>query len=389
MILAADLAAQSARQATAQETREQRVERSPQFRDGKFRNTLRTGQIEGGMGKAWEWVSSDAERVPTTALPLLRPEPGQLAVRGDDRLRVTWMGHSSLLIEIDGHLLLTDPVWGPRASPVSWAGPARFHAPPLPVEALPELDAIVLSHDHYDHLDASTIKRLIPRTTRFFVPLGVGAHLEKWGVPAARIVELDWWEEVTVGKLRLVSTPARHFSGRGVLDRDETLWTSWAFIGPKHRAWFSGDTGPYAAFDEVGARLGPFDLTMIESGAWDAAWGTVHLGPAGALEVHQQVRGKVLMPVHWGTFNLALHAWDAPIVTLQKLAAAAGITLAAPVAGGTVDPERPEVATAWRQRAGLEPLGQAKGLPRGALPTQQVGATPRAGSPAPTTSRAP
>jgi len=335
---------------TADNEREQRMMHSTRYWAGKFHNTVPTGQIKDGAGTFWKFVTSDNERVPKVTLPVVQPDARQLAAVGDDRLRVTWMGHSSLLIEIDGHLVLTDPVWGPRASPVSWAGPARFHAPPLPVESLPMLDAIVISHDHYDHLDEPTIKRLLPRKTRFYVPLGVGGHLAKWGVPEDRIVEFDWWDEVKVGKLRLISTPSRHFSGRGVFDKNHTLWTSWAFIGPHHRAWFSGDTGPYDAFDEIGARLGPFDLTMIEAGAWNQAWGTVHLGPAGALKVHRQVRGKVLMPVHWGTFNLALHAWDEPIITLQKLAAQMGAVLASPLAGGTVDPGTPEVAPFWRGR---------------------------------------
>lgn len=335
------------------------MQSSPRYRDGKFVNPIRTGQIDGMAGVAWKFLTDHADREPSEILPLHRPDPKSLVAQGDDRLRVTWMGHSSMLIEIDGHLVLTDPVWGKRASPVSFAGPARFHPAPLPVEMLPELDAIVISHDHYDHLDASTIKRLKGRKTRFFVPLGVGAHLESWGIPAARIVEFDWWQAVTVGKLRLISTPARHFSGRGVLDRDHTLWSSWALIGPKHRVWFSGDTGPFDAFDEIGRRLGPFDATMIEIGAWNKAWRTVHLGPEAAANVHRQVRGKVMIPVHWGTFNLALHAWDQPIVKLQEIAAREGITLGVPIVGGSVEPAHPEVASYWRDRAKIRAAEQA------------------------------
>ncbi len=316
-----------------------------------FRNpvpTMRTADMDfWGMVKAY--ATNDAEVEPSIELPT--ETPGDLAPRGDDRLRVTWMGHSSMLIEIDGKLVLTDPVWGPRASPWSFMGPARFHEPPIAVDELPELDAILISHDHYDHLDHPTVVALADRDVPWFVPLGVGAHLEAWGIPAERITELDWWGEATVGEHRFVSTPARHFSGRGIGDRNHTLWTSWALIGPHHRVWFSGDTGPADFFAEIGERLGPFDATMIEVGAWNALWGDVHLGPEAAVEVHRQVRGAVMIPVHWGTFNLALHAWDAPIVELITHAANADTTLAAPLVGGTIDPQAPSVDGFWRDRA--------------------------------------
>ncbi len=300
-----------------------------------------------GMAKAY--ATNKAEVEPSVELPV--ETPAGLSPVGDDRLRITWMGHSSMLIEIDGRLVLTDPVWGPRASPWSFMGPARFHAPPLPLEDLPALDAILISHDHYDHLDHPTVVALAERDVRWFVPLGVGAHLESWGVPSERITELDWWEEATIGEHRFVSTPARHFSGRGVGDRNHTLWTSWAVVGPQHRVWFSGDTGPAGFFSEIGERLGPFDATMIEVGAWNALWGDVHLGPEAAVGVHQQVRGDVMIPVHWGTFNLALHAWDAPIIELMAHTARADVPLASPLVGGTIDPASPSVDPFWKDRA--------------------------------------
>ena len=329
-----------------------RMQASPQYGTKAFVNPMKTTMAveRNPLGSAWEWISNDAQVVPEVALPVATPGP--LAPVGDDGLRITWMGHSSMLIEIDGHLILTDPVWGPRASPFSWAGPARFHDTPIELEDLPRLDAVVLSHDHYDHLDYPSILRLSALDTRFVVPLGLGAHLESWGVPEGRITELDWWQEHTVGGLRLVSTPARHFSGRGLTDRNSTLWSSWAIIGPTHRAWFSGDTGPAPFFDEIGARLGPFDVSMIEIGAYHPSWGTIHLGPEAAVGVHQQVRANVMIPVHWGTFNLALHAWDGPIIELSEFAANAGVTLGVPTVGGTVDVAAPFVDPFWLDRIG-------------------------------------
>jgi len=330
----------------------ERMKASPQYGDKAFVNLIKTVMaVEGNPLKgAWEWISNDAQVEPDVELPVTTP-PSLDAV-GDDRLRITWMGHSSMLIEIDGHIILTDPVWGPRASPFSWMGPARFHETPVELEDLPKLDAVVLSHDHYDHLDYPSILRLSAMDTNFVVPLGIGAHLESWGVPPERITELDWWQEHTVGALRLVATPARHFSGRGVTDRNSTLWSSWAIIGPRHRAWFSGDTGPAAFFDEIGERFGPFDVSMVEIGAYHPSWGVIHLGPEAAVGVHQQVRAKTMIPVHWGTFNLALHAWDAPVIELSEFAAKAGVAIAVPVVGGTVDPAAPYVDPFWLDRIG-------------------------------------
>jgi L-ascorbate metabolism protein UlaG (beta-lactamase superfamily) len=262
-------------------------------------------------------------------------------------LRVTWLGHSTLLLEIDGHRILTDPTWSERASPFGWAGPRRWFTPPIPIGALPHLDAIVISHDHYDHLDYPTIAALKDHDTRFVVPLGIGAHLAYWGVPESRIVELDWWERTKIGDLEIVCSPARHASGRALYDDDAKLWAGWAFLGPVHRAYFSGDTGLFPALRDIGDRLGPFDVTMIEVGEYGRAWPDWHLGPEQAVTAHRMLKGRVMLPIHWGTFALAYHGWTEPIERAIVAAQAAGVTLVAPKPGQSFEPFAPPPIQRW------------------------------------------
>ena len=300
-----------------------------------------------------EYLRGGVDRQPNIPLPVHAPDLA-LATHNSPGVRVTWLGHSTMLVNVDGHTVLTDPVFSKRASPFQWTGPARFHPVPITINELPPLAAVLISHDHYDHLDYQSVLALARRGHRFVTALGVGAHLEAWGIPPERITELDWWDSVEIGGLTLTAAPARHFSGRTVATGgNRTLWASWAFIGPRHRAWFSGDTGPFEAAAEIGARLGPFDLTMVESGAHHPAWGNIHLGPDEAVKMHALVRGKTLLPVHWGTFNLALHAWDDPIVRVQELAHAQDLQLAAPIAGMTVEAHNPIIAPAWQDRLRL------------------------------------
>lgn len=233
-------------------------------------------------------------------------------------LAVTWLGHASVLLEIDGARLLFDPVVEDRVSPSATVGPERLHGAPLTVDALPSVDAVVISHDHYDHLEDSTIIALAQRSAcRFVVPLGIGAHLRSWGVPAARIDELDWDDAVAIGPVTLTCTEARHFSGR-FIKRDVTLWSSWAVAGPRHRVFFGGDTGYTPAFGRTGALYGPFDLTILPIGAYHPAWGDIHMDPEEALRAHGDLGGSALLPIHWATFDLALHAWDEPIERLLR-----------------------------------------------------------------------
>jgi L-ascorbate metabolism protein UlaG (beta-lactamase superfamily) len=321
--------------------------RSPQWSDGRFVNRL--PRVDGPMGRMLREFLFDgsAYREPHAPVPVERRTGAEYAVAPASGLRVTWLGHSTLLLELDGARVLIDPVWGERASPFTFMGPKRFYAPPLPLEQLPPVDAIVLSHDHYDHLDLPTVKALASRGERWIVPLGVGAHLRAWGIAPERITELDWWGEAAAGALTITATPARHFSGRGLDDRDRTLWAGWAFRGPRHRAFYSGDTALHDEFDDIGARLGPFDLTMIESGAYDALWADVHLGPEQAVLAHQLVRGDVMLPVHWGLFNLALHGWTEPMERVVVAAERAGVRVASPRPGGIVEPSRVGAVQRW------------------------------------------
>ncbi|MCA9659618.1 MAG: MBL fold metallo-hydrolase [Myxococcales bacterium] len=331
--------------------RAERIQGSTNFKGGIVQNiepTPPTGDLGKMLRTSLEYFQSGVERVPREAPPIVAPDVAAIAAR-QPGLRVTWLGHSTMLVAIDGALFLTDPVFSRRASPLQWLGPARFHAPPLGLDELPPLDGVVLSHDHYDHLDRAAVLRLAARGETFYVPLGVGDHLTRWGIAPAQIVELDWWERIEVAGVELHAAPARHFSGRSALGSNRTLWASWAFVGPRHRAWFSGDTGPFdAGVREIARRLGPFDLAMIETGAWHPSWGHIHLGPQQAVRMFRLLGARALLPVHWGTFNLALHAWDEPIIHVQELAADAA--LLAPIAGETLRPDAPRVAAPWRER---------------------------------------
>ncbi|MCB9787662.1 MAG: MBL fold metallo-hydrolase [Deltaproteobacteria bacterium] len=326
-----------------------RMQASPRWQDGRFNDTLPRQEPQIGKAALAYFTKRSKYREPDDTPPTLQRSATEFEAPPRSGLRVTWLGHSTLLVEIDGQRVLVDPVWGERASPFSWAGPRRFYAPPLPLAELPPLDAVVISHDHYDHLDMPTIEALAPTGVLFVVPLGVGAHLESWGVAPDRIVELDWWGEHRVGELRLVATPARHFSGRSplMLDKDQTLWAGWALLGPRHRVFFSGDSAMFPGFAEIGARLGPFDLTMLESGAYNALWADVHMGPEQAVAAHRMLRGDVLLPVHWGLFDLSFHGWTEPVERILAAAAPHGIRVATPQPGQSLEPAGPLPTARW------------------------------------------
>jgi L-ascorbate metabolism protein UlaG (beta-lactamase superfamily) len=332
----------------------ERFKASSRYGDGVFHNTLPAAP---GLKKGTaiptmkEYLCGSQQRTPPAPLPSVSPLQSW-AAPAQTGFRATWLGHSTVLLEIDGARVLTDPVWGERASPLAFAGPKRFQPVPVSISALPPLDAVIISHDHYDHLDHPTILELARLGVPFFTSLGVGAHLEAWGVPAERITELDWWESVELPGaarrgLTITAAPSQHFSGRGLGSRNTTLWSSFVVRGPTHAAFFSGDTGLTPEYAAIRDRLGPFDLVMLEVGAFHPAWGDIHLGPEHALEALVLLGGGAFLPVHWGTFNLAMHAWDDPAETLVRLAPGSGAHLVMPRLGEAVEPSRVERVVPW------------------------------------------
>ncbi len=317
------LTAMPASHPQSHQRREQRLASSKRFRDGKFWNTSPVSLLSvPDWSLLVEFAKGGARRVPQRALPLFGATARMLSSSTSSNLRLTWLGHSTVLVEIDGVRLLTDPVFGQRASPLPFAGPLRFHPPPLSLSELGRIDAVVLSHDHYDHLCKDTVQRLVAGAApdfsgRFFTTLGVGHHLERFGVQPTNVTELDWGEgariEGALGSfVDVVATPAQHFSGRGALDRNRTLWAGMALLGPRHRVFFSGDTGPTPEHKDIGASLGPFDVALFEIGAFHPAWGDIHLGPVNAWAAFAALGARHLLPVHWSTFDLGLHPWDEP-----------------------------------------------------------------------------
>jgi L-ascorbate metabolism protein UlaG (beta-lactamase superfamily) len=334
--------------AKAKGARLARMQASPQYATGKFRNTVPATELAARSmpGLLAAALTGREARHPHQPIPVVTPAAGA----DSDGLHVTWYGHSSAMVEIEGRRVLLDPVWSERCSPSHLSGPKRLHEPPVPLRELPPLDAVLISHDHYDHLDMETIQNLVDlQAAPFLVPLGVGAHLERWGVPATRIVELDWNERHQVAGLEFIATPARHFSGRG-FSRDETLWSSWVINGPTRKVFYSGDTGYFRGFADIGREHGPFDVTLVQIGAYGDQWPDIHMVPEDGVATHVDVQGGLMIPVHWATFNLALHDWSEPADRTWREAKARDIRLAVPRPGERVDVDNPPPVDGWWQQ---------------------------------------
>lgn len=321
---------------------------STNYRDGRFHNNVIT-TMKMLTPEMWEATKEqffgDQVRVPTAQIPSRPVSPATIGKGADTR--VTWLGHSTLLVEIDGQVILTDPVFSERASPLSFAGPKRFPSEtPLKLSDISHIDAVLISHDHYDHLDHQSILKLKEKVGRFYVPLGVGGHLKRWGVESNKVVELDWWQENQLDGLILALTPTRHFSGRG-LRRDQNLWGSWVIVGETERIFFGGDSGYFDGFKEIGKKYGPFDITMLESGAYNKAWSEIHMMPEEAVQAHTDLKGKLLLPVHWAKFNLSVHSWTEPIERLIAAAKKQQIQVVAPIQGDSFALQRPPQLVGW------------------------------------------
>jgi L-ascorbate metabolism protein UlaG (beta-lactamase superfamily) len=331
------------------------VRHSPNFRDGRFRldEPSQRPRVAVQFSAALAALHDHKRGRAAGPIPLVKPhlpeQPGELAV--------TWYGHATTLLELDGRRFLLDPVFGERVSPLRGRGPRRMHPVPGEIEELPPLDAVVISHDHYDHLDYDAVLRLErSHRPRYVVPLGVHLHLLAWGVAPERILALDWREAIEVEGIRLTCTEARHNSGRGLVE-SVSLFAGWAFHGPRHSAWFAGDSGTSKRFAHIGADLGPFDLTLVPIGAYDDFWPDIHMNPEQAVAAHCDVnpvgadavdadvpqaalaaaRRSVMLPVHWATFNLAMHWWSEPIRRALRAARAVDVPVIAPRVGERVD----------------------------------------------------
>jgi L-ascorbate metabolism protein UlaG (beta-lactamase superfamily) len=336
--------------------RRERTLASLQYVDGRFENPSGLGPgLQGAkLPILGEFFFRKGRREPAVALPIEDPRPTWQA-RASSGFRATWLGHSTVLLELEGRRVLTDPVFGDRASPVSFAGPKRFHPVPVRLDELPALDVVLLSHDHYDHLCRSSIEALARTRVPIVTALGVGEQLERYGVDPACITELDWQESARVGGVHFTATPAQHFSGRALSNRNQTLWASWVIATDRRKVFFSGDTGLTTEFENIGRRHGPFDLVMLEVGAYHPAWGSIHLGPKNALTAFEMLGSGTLLPVHWGTFNLGLHDWDEPAETLVKLASERGARILTPRLGSAFEPEQVERVTAWWRELSRSP----------------------------------
>ena len=321
----------------------ERVENSPQREDGIFVNPNGV-RNEFFSRESWDvgkkfLFEKRIEPRPRGAVPILKINPADWTSLTPAQMRFSWLGHSSLLIAMEGALILADPVFDNRASPISWIGPERFFPPPVTAAELLPLDVVLITHDHYDHLERPTIMALVGKTAQFIVPLGIADLLLEWGVPQNKVTELDWWESHEYKGVKFTATPAVHYASRGPLDFNKRLWVSWAINGRDRSAFISGDSGYFEAFKEVGRKLGPFDVAFLKIGAYadEGTWRRMHMTPEEAVAECLDVRGKLLVPHHWATFDLGLHPWKEPMERAVKSAEEQGVPYATPKPGELMD----------------------------------------------------
>lgn len=318
--------------------------------NGRFQNSdirYQTSFADFGKIVKQYWSTKRQSPKPAQNLPMHILAPEMLQEHEGRGPVLYRLGHSTVLIHIDNQYILTDPVFSQRVSPVQWFGPKRYAEPPIEISSLPQINTVILSHDHYDHLDKNSIMQLAHKVDRFIAPLGVGEHLKKWGVNADKIYEFDWWQSIETDSIKFVATPAQHFSGRGMGDRDSTLWCGWAILAEEARIYFSGDSGYFSGFKEIGERYGPFDVTLLEAGAYNRLWESIHMLPEQTMQAHIDLGGKALLPIHNSTFDLAMHDWFEPLETLLHLSKERNVNLLTPVFGEPVSITQPKESVAW------------------------------------------
>ena len=314
----------------------------------KYKNWIPTKMLVDGsyLSVTWDWIKGGKRTIPKGDIPIVALNKESFPETIHQGLTFSWLGHSSVLLEISGIRILIDPVFSTYASPVPFFV-KRFSQSPISAEQLPKVDIVLITHNHYDHLDKKVVKILSQQGSRFLVPEGVGRHLRAWGIPDKQIEELTWWQQTKYKDVSLVCVPARHFSGRGLFDTDKTFWAGWVIQGKSKSVYCSGDTGYAEHFKAIGQAYGPFDLTIFKVGAYAEKWPDIHLNPEQAVQAHLEVQGKLLLPVHWATFNLALHPWDEPIIRTIKAAKDNKVRLTIPVIGEIVNTESTNENKEW------------------------------------------
>ncbi len=323
---------------------------SQQYRDGTFHNDQPEAPhgVTKTLGILKRFITEkriDGEPVsPLPQAPLSREQLDNLS---DNHLFIVKLGHSTLLLKVYGEYWLIDPIFSQRASPFAFIGPERFQQPPISIDDLPNIERVLISHNHYDHLDKDSIIKLAKKTQLFLLPLGVEGDLQEWGIPMEKIINFDWWQEYQNGDTLVALTPARHFSGRGLSDRNTTLWGSWVIKTRQDSLFFSGDSGYFDGFKKIGQTYGPFDISFIETGAYNISWPTVHMLPEDSVRAHLDLESTIMVPIHNSTFDLAFHPWYEPLERVHIAAQKNQINLSTPIIGEIFKPKQPAITDRW------------------------------------------
>ena len=323
--------------AAAKEVSLERIRKSPNFLNGAFINLEKTLQ---NTGFKWSTIpkffTDGNNKTPSKDLPIQKLTKSYFE-NEPQQPRITWFGHSAAFVELEGLNIFIDPMLGNVPAPHPLLGSKRFQKElPISIDSLPQIDVVLISHDHYDHLDYESIVKLKNKVKQFYVPLGIKAHLTSWGISEEKITEFDWWESINYKGIEFVSTPARHFSGRGITNRNSTLWCSWVLKSSNANIFFSGDSGYGKHFKQIGEKYGPFDFAMVECGQYNEQWSQIHMTPEETIMASIDVKSKLTMPIHWGSFKLALHSWDDPIVRASRKADELHIKLTTPKVGEAI-----------------------------------------------------